>query len=93
MAEKARLFEDWDTRKQILRAPQPKTQKALGRKVQRFKDGLWKKRCLDIVVQGNLHKFRQNGDLKLKLLATGDCLMAEASPVDTIWGYYTIYDI
>ena len=30
--------------------------------------------------------WRQNEDLKYKLLSTGDKLLAEASPYDKIWG-------
>lgn len=41
---------------------------------------------LDIVVQGNRHKFGQNPALKGALLATGDTILAEASPFDTLWG-------
>ena len=41
MCEKARLFGDWSIRKEILRASNPKTQKALGRKVAGFKEGIW----------------------------------------------------
>ena len=39
-----------------------------------------------IVYEGNLLKFRQNPDLKQKLLETGDKGLVEASPFDKIWG-------
>ena len=35
---------------------------------------------------GNIAKFGQNPALKEFLLSTGDALIAEASPYDTIWG-------
>ena len=38
------------------------------------------------MVKGNLHKFQQNEDLGKFLLATGDKVLVEASPVDAIWG-------
>jgi ribA/ribD-fused uncharacterized protein len=44
---------------------------------------------LDIVTQGNYHKFTISQDaqeLKKMLLATGDRELVEASPVDRIWG-------
>ena len=33
-----------------------------------------------------MHKFSQNADLKAFILATGDKIIVEASPVDRIWG-------
>lgn len=35
---------------------------------------------------GNILKFRQNPELKQKLLETGDKVLVEASPTDKIWG-------
>lgn len=34
----------------------------------------------------NFHKFKGNGDLRDFLLDTGDKILVEASPYDTIWG-------
>jgi len=41
---------------------------------------------LAIVYEGNLAKFTQNKDLKEEMLATGDKIFVEASPLDNIWG-------
>ena len=38
------------------------------------------------MVDGNLAKFGQHRKLKEYLLGTGDQVLVEASPVDTIWG-------
>jgi ribA/ribD-fused uncharacterized protein len=38
------------------------------------------------VYEGNLAKFTQNKDLKEEMLATGDKIFVEASPLDNIWG-------
>ena len=35
---------------------------------------------------GNIHKFNQNAELLKYLLTTGDQILCEASPVDSIWG-------
>lgn len=35
---------------------------------------------------GSLHKFQQNKPLGDFLLSTGDRVLVEASPVDTVWG-------
>ena len=40
----------------------------------------------DIVVEGNKAKFSQNPETREFLLSTGDAIIAEASPYDTIWG-------
>jgi len=86
MAEKAKTFEDWSTRKKILKASKPREQKKLGREVRGFKKKMWKKVRLKIVVNGCYAKFTQNQNLKEQLLATKDCVLVEASPSDNIWG-------
>jgi ribA/ribD-fused uncharacterized protein len=86
MAEKARLFGDEDIRMKILQTIVPSEQKALGRKVSNFDEEIWKKNCLDIVVRGNLAKFKQNAEMYNILLKTGSKMIVEASPLDKIWG-------
>lgn len=39
-----------------------------------------------IVYEGLLEKFRQNDELKKKLLATGQDILAECAVQDRIWG-------
>ena len=41
---------------------------------------------MGIVWYGNYLKFSQHEDLRERLLATGDRILAEASPYDLIWG-------
>ncbi len=86
MAGKARLFKDEETLAEILAAPDPKTAKALGRKVASFEDKVWKAKAREIVTAGNLYKFSQNPALKEFLLSTGSRVLVEASPFDKIWG-------
>ena len=86
MAEKARLFGDSETRAKILASDSPREHKALGRQVRGFDQALWERERLAIVIRGNLAKFGQDPDLRRALLATGDRLMVEASPIDRIWG-------
>jgi ribA/ribD-fused uncharacterized protein len=62
------------------------TVKALGRKVSDFDEGVWKRNREKIVLDGTLMKFRQNEELKEKLLGTGNREIVEASPRDRIWG-------
>ena len=86
MAEKARLFGDEATRAQIIASTSPREHKALGRRVAGFDHAVWERTRLDIVVRGNLAKFGQNPAMRAALLATGDKLLVEASPLDRIWG-------
>lgn len=86
MASKARLFRDGTMLKDILAARDPKTAKALGRKVSNFDQAVWKANCSKLVVEGNVAKFSQNDDMKEFLLGTGDKVIVEAAPRDCIWG-------
>jgi ribA/ribD-fused uncharacterized protein len=86
MAGKARLFQDEAALEQILAAKSPAIAKALGRKVARFDEQVWREARWDIVVQGNLAKFGQHDDLRTFLLNTVDRVLVEASPFDRIWG-------
>ncbi len=86
MAEKARLFGDEATLRRILDTPSPAQAKLLGRRVSGFDETTWSRRCEEIVVQGNIAKFEQNPALRRFLAASGERVLVEASPVDTIWG-------
>jgi ribA/ribD-fused uncharacterized protein len=86
MAEKARLFRDEGIIPSILHAETPKEAKAMGRKISGFNDAVWLEHRVAIVTQGNYGKFSQNAALQRFLLATGDRILVEASPVDAIWG-------
>lgn len=86
MAEKARLFDDEAALNQILAARSPAEAKKLGREIQHFEPEVWEAQKVAIVIAGNLHKFGQHPELKKFLLSTGDRVLVEASPVDTIWG-------
>jgi len=86
MSEKAKLFNDKNTLKKIMNTSSPKEQKALGRKVKNFDAGKWSSVAYNIVLAGNLEKYRQNEDLQEKLIATAPLTLVEASPYDKIWG-------
>lgn len=86
MYEKAMLFGDEEIANKILESETPAEQKALGKLVKGFDRKIWDMNCLSIVCDGNLAKFSQNPELKEELLATGDRVIVEASPVDFIWG-------
>lgn len=86
MAEKAKLFGDEEIRTEILSISDPRTCKALGRKVKNFDKAVWDKKKEDIVRNGNFEKFMQNNALRNFLLSTGDKVLVEASPTDRVWG-------
>lgn len=86
MASKAQLFGDDEILKQILTCENSKQIKDFGRKVRSFDEAVWNKFKYTIVLLGNWHKFSQNNKLKDFLLSTGDKVLVEASPYDTIWG-------
>ena len=86
MHSKATLFEDHEIAEQILKTPSCKEVKALGRKVTNFDEELWREHRFAIVLRANLAKFSQNEDLKEYIFSTGDTVIVEASPTDSIWG-------
>lgn len=86
MAQKALLFDDDDVYDKIMAESSPFKQKQLGRQVKSFNSKIWDKNKIDIVYVGNYLKFSQHPDLKQRLIETGDKLLVEASPEDTVWG-------
>lgn len=86
MASKARVFGDDDALARVLRSPDPAAAKRIGREVRGFDSALWQARSFELVVEGNLHKFRANRELGDYLLSTAPALLVEASPRDRIWG-------
>ncbi|MBX7242143.1 MAG: NADAR family protein [Bacteroidia bacterium] len=86
MYQKAKMFCDDETAEQILQTEKPSVQKQLGRLVKGFDEAEWVYNRERIVYEGSFHKFTQNPKLQSILLETGDKLLAEASPLDNIWG-------
>lgn len=72
-----------DGKKSIIK---PGEAKDLGWEVKNFDDKVWRAERFEIVKQGNIHKFSQNQRFADYLIATGDRILVEASPRDTIWG-------
>lgn len=86
MAEKARVFGNAAIRARVLGARTAAEAKELGRQVEGFDEKVWTEVRFAIVVAANEAKFSQNPDLKSFLLNTGDRVLVEASPVDSVWG-------
>ncbi|MBC8478732.1 NADAR family protein [bacterium] len=86
MFKKACLFQDSDSADRILNEVVPARQKELGRQVKGYQPDLWNQHKFGIVWYGNYLKFSQHADLRKRLLATGEKTLAEASPLDRVWG-------
>jgi len=86
MAQKAIMFGDMESHKMIMSTDRPEDQKAFGRGVRGFDRQRWEESCRQIVFDANYAKFTQNKDLLERLMETGSLEIAEASPVDPIWG-------
>jgi ribA/ribD-fused uncharacterized protein len=54
--------------------------------VRGFDEHAWAATCFDLVVDGNVAKFRHNPELGVFLAATRPRVLVEASPRDRIWG-------
>ena len=89
MAGKAMLFNDKESFNKILKTSNPKSVKALGRKVKNFNPELWDEYKKFIVKMAVNSKFTYNKELKDKLISTGNKYLAEDSPWDKVWGIGT----
>lgn len=86
MAMKAQLFNDAAALDIIMNTNNPKIQKATGRTVKGFVKHLWEENAKVYVYRANLAKFTQHQAAYDWLMGTGDRLLVEASPWDSIWG-------
>lgn len=85
MHQKAIVFNDNETAKQILSSSDASKIKALGRSVKNYNDTIWNGLRQIIVFKGLLEKFCQNNELKNKLLETQNNILAECAVYDKIW--------
>lgn len=86
MYRKAICFHDEPVAAEILATNDVAEIKALGRKVSNYDESLWNGVRQIVVYEGLLAKFSQNEDLKAKLKATGNAILAECAVKDRIWG-------
>ena len=86
MAKKALLFGDMENYRLIMGEADPRRVKVYGKAVQNYDSAAWHGCNEEIIYNGNLAKFSQNASLRAALLATGDKILAEASPKDRIYG-------
>jgi ribA/ribD-fused uncharacterized protein len=86
MASKAKIFGDLEIFDKIITTEKPGEIKELGRQIKNFDQSKWDEVKYEVVKNGNVYKFNQNKKLKDYLLSTGDRVIVEASPTDSIWG-------
>ncbi|CAM9652716.1 unnamed protein product [Scytosiphon promiscuus] len=86
MAEKAKLFVDEDSWRRIMATDEPRVHKKLGREVGGYSQEVWDQHKWDIVMRASYAKFTQNKHMRERLLDTGERRLAEASPLDPVWG-------
>lgn len=86
---KAKTFGDNEIADEIVKkGKNPKTAKALGRKVKNYDDAVWNEKRYQVMVDANMLKYSQSEELKEMLLnpeLKGKHYI-EASPYDKIWG-------
>lgn len=86
MYGKAMFFGDTETAENIMKAKDPKKQKALGRQVKGFDPDRWEAVAWFIVYAANACKFAQHSELYDKMMNDPAEEFVEASPYDKIWG-------
>ena len=86
MAEKARIFGDYDAFEKILKAYHPNQMKLIGKKVCNFNEEVWSQKKVSVVKIANMAKFSQNSKLKKYLLGTGSKILVKTNVYDSIWG-------
>lgn len=86
MAAKATLFGDIDSYERIMKTSSPREMKDFGRRVKGFDQDVWDANKATIMRFALHFKFEQNEELAEGLLLTGDRIIIEASPYDTVWG-------
>lgn len=86
MAQKAKIFHDSKCYTAILKTDSPDECKRIGRKVANFNEEIWEQNRYRVLKEGVYAKFSQNEGLRNALLGTGNSIIAEASPYDSIFG-------
>lgn len=86
MYQKASCFRDEVIASQILATDDVARIKNLGRSVSNYNENHWNGVRQIVVYEGLIAKFSQNEELKNKLKATGDAILAECAVKDVIWG-------
>ena len=91
MAAKARLFKDHRAVELFMSSPDPSAHKRIGRGVRNFDSAAWDREKQNAVLSGKYARSTQNPAMKHHILSTGNKRLAEASPMDPVWGLSLIH--
>ena len=80
------LFKDHRAVELIMSSPDPSAHKRIGRGVRNCDSAAWDTEKQNALLSGNYAKFTQSPAMKHHLLRTGNKRLAEASPLDPVWG-------
>lgn len=86
MLAKAAMMGDEEAFRAISDSKFPKEAKDLGRGVQGFDQDLWMSHLEELAFEVIRQKFDSCKKLRSVLLSTGDAILVEAAPNDTLWG-------
>lgn len=88
IAEKARLFGDEESLAKVMAmsADMESEMTNVDKEIKVTDSSVWNEQKFGIVVKGNMAKFSQNERLKKFLVGTGSRVLAEANPIDRVWG-------
>ncbi len=85
MHQKCLLFGDESSAKAILSTEDPERHQSIGRQAKGYVNTVWAGFRQIIAVRGLFEKFRQNDNLKDKLLETNEAYLVECAHTDRIW--------
>ena len=85
MYSKCRIFGDEASARAVLATDDPAGQQAIGKGAAGFIGAVWAGARQMVAFRGLMEKFRQNEELKRKLLDTGDAVLVECAGSDAIW--------
>ena len=83
---KAKYFKDEVAMAKVVADQDPKTVKNIGRTIVGYDDDEWSAIRYSQMTIACYMKFRQNTEIGQALMDTGDKILVEASPYDTVWG-------
>jgi ribA/ribD-fused uncharacterized protein len=83
---KATKFGDQAAASQIMATSDPALQRVLGRAVVGYSEAEWATSRFNVAYVGAKAKFEAHQDLRRILLETHDAILAEANPLDPVWG-------
>lgn len=86
LANQAILFRDDVMLEKIMTAKSIRQARLFGDKIRNFDQEEWNHHKLNMAYVGNLCKFRQNENLKFKLLETENKIIVNADPYEKDWG-------